>query len=121
MKKRLVLLCALFALGSMVALAADVDGKWMSEAPAGGKGGPQTFTFKASGKTLTGTLDAGRGGPVDIAKGMIDGDKIMFEVTRAGRDGANQTTKYEGTVSGSSIKLTFDNGRGPRDLELKKQ
>lgn len=121
MKNRCVLLCALFALTGLAAFAADIDGKWMSEAPANGKGGPQTFTFKADGKTLTGTQEGGRGGPVEISKGMIDGEKVMFEVTRNGRDGNPVTTKYEGTVSGSMIKLSADNGRGPREMELKKQ
>jgi hypothetical protein len=119
MKNRLFVLAALFALASLVAFGAAIDGKWMSEAQ--GKGGPQTLTLKADGMKLTGSLDAGRGGAVDIANGKIEGDKVSFEVTRPGRDGAAQTTKYSGTVAGSDLKLSFDRGRGPQDVVFKKQ
>src|SRR5205807_222761 len=70
MKKRLVLLCAMFALASIVAFAADVTGKWVGEANPNGKGGPPTFNFKQSGTTLTGTT-AGRGGDVEISNGKV--------------------------------------------------
>ena len=118
MKRRFVVFFALFALASMVAFAADVDGKWTSEPM--GKGGPQTFTFKASGSTLTGSVDGGRGGPVDITNGKIDGDKVSFDVVRDMR-GMSMTMKYSGTVSGSTMKLSVDMGRGPRDITLTKQ
>jgi opacity protein-like surface antigen len=122
MKKRLISLCGLFVLASLVAFAADVTGKWVSEAPAGGKGGPQTFTFKQAGGDLTGSVDAGRGGPVDFAGGKVDGDKVTFEVTRDMGDKGKFTTKYSGTVAGTTIKLNADNGRGtPREITLNKQ
>ncbi len=85
-----------------------------------GKGGPQTFTFKTSGSTLTGTVEGGRGGPVDITNGKVDGDNVSFEVTRE-MNGNSMTAKYSGTVSGDTMKLTVDIGRGPREIELKKQ
>jgi hypothetical protein len=119
MKNRFVLLCALFALVAMVAFGADIDGKWMSDAAA--KGGPQTFTFKAEGSKLTGTVEGGRGGPLTIDNGMLMGDKVMFETTRDAGDKGKFTTKYEGSVSGTTMKLNADNGRGPREMELKKQ
>ena len=118
MKNRLVVFCALLALVSVVAFAADIDGKWMS-APMG-KGGPQTFTFKAEGSTLTGNIQGGRGGPVDITNGKVDGENVSFEVTRE-MNGNSMTAKYSGTVSGDTMKLTVDTGRGPREIELKKQ
>ncbi|HWZ29886.1 MAG TPA: hypothetical protein VNX18_01040 [Bryobacteraceae bacterium] len=119
MKNRLVLLFAMFALVSMVALGADVSGKWMSEAT--GKGGPQTFTLKQSGSSLTGSVEGGRGGAVDISNGKVDGDNVSFEVTRDMGDKGKFTTKYALTVSGSTMKGTGDNGRGPRDITLTKQ
>lgn len=121
MKKRLISLCALLAMSSLMALAADISGTWKSEAPAGGKGGPQTFTFKQSGSALTGTVDAGRGGPVEITSGKVDGDNVSFEVTRDMGDKGKFTTKYAGTVAGTTIKMTADNGRGPREVNLTKQ
>jgi hypothetical protein len=119
MKNRLVLLVAMFALAAMVALGADVSGKWTSE--AGGKGGPQTFTLKQSGKNLTGSVEGGRGGAVDISNGMVDGDTVAFEVTRDMGEKGKFTTKYSGTVSGGTMKLNADNGRGPREVVLTKQ
>ena len=118
MKKRVFLLCALFALSSLVAFAADVTGKWTSEAM--GKGGPQTFTFKQDGSTLTGTVQGGRGGATEIKNGKVDGDNVSFEVTRE-FGGNSMTFKYSGTVEGGSMKMSMDTGRGPRTLTLTKQ
>jgi hypothetical protein len=118
MKKRVVLLCALFALSSLVALAADVTGKWTSEAM--GKGGPQTFTFKQDGAALTGTVQGGRGPAGEIKNGKVDGDNVSFEVTRE-FNGNSMTIKYSGTVSGSSLKLSVGTARGQREVTLTKQ
>jgi|SRR5579863_2078277 hypothetical protein len=118
MKKRVVLLSALLALSSLAAFAADVTGKWMSEAM--GKGGPQTFTLKQDGSALTGTVQGGRGGASEIKNGKVDGDNVSFEVTRE-FNGNSMTLKYSGSVSGSSMKLSVDTGRGPRELTLTKQ
>ncbi len=79
MKNRLVLLFAMFALACMVALGADISGKWVSD--GGGKGGPQTFNLKQAGSALTGSVETQRGA-ADISNGKVDGDKIYFEVTR---------------------------------------
>jgi hypothetical protein len=121
MKKRLVTLCALLALASLVVFAADVSGKWVGEANPNGKGGPPTFQLKADGMALTGTQEGGRGGPVEISNGKIEGDKVSWEVTRDMGDKGKITTKYSGTVSGGTMKLTSDNGRGPREMTLTKQ
>ena len=118
MKNRLVLLFAMLAITCMVALGADVSGKWVSEPT--GKGGPQTFTFKQSGSDLTGTIEGGRGGAVDIKNGKVDGDKVSFEVVREFQ-GNSVTIKYSGTASGSTMNLSFDAGRGARELKLTKQ
>ena len=118
MKNRLLMLFALLALASMVVLGADISGKWTSEAM--GKGGPQTFTLKQDGSNVTGTVEGGRGGPVELKNGKVDGDKVTFEVTRE-FNGNSITTKYALTASGSTLKGSADNGRGPRDITLTKQ
>lgn len=121
MKKRIFSLCALLAIASLVAFAADITGKWVGEANPNGKGGPPTFNLKADGTKLTGSTMA-RGGEIEISNGMIEGDKVMFEVTRDMGDKGKFTTKYSGTVSGSTMKLSMDNGRGtPREITLTKQ
>jgi hypothetical protein len=120
MKNRLMTLCALLALTCMVALGANIDGKWTRENQ--GKNGPttQTLTLKADGSKLTGSLDGGRGGPTDISEGTVMGNDITFKITRQGRDGTPTTTSYKGTLSGDTLKLTFDAGRGPQDQEFKR-
>ena len=119
MKKTVVLLITLLALTCATVFAADVTGKWTSEAT--GKGGPQTYDLKQSGSTLTGTVQGGRGGPIEIQNGKVDGDKVSFDVTRQGRDGNSMTIHYTGTVSGNSITLSFEAGGGTRELKLTKQ
>ena len=119
--KKLISLCALFALTTVMALAADVTGTWKGEANPNGKGGPPTFMFKQDGSTLTGST-TGRGGETAISNSKMDGDKIYFEVTRDLGEKGKFTSKYTGTVSGSSMSLKVDNGRGePRDITLTKQ
>jgi autotransporter translocation and assembly factor TamB len=118
MKNRVVLLSALLALSSFVALAADVSGKWTGEAM--GKGRQQTFTLKQDGSALTGTVQGGRGPAAEIMNGKVDGDNVSFEVTRE-FNGNSMTIKYSGSVSGNSMKLSVNTGRGQRELALTKQ
>ena len=119
MKKRLFSLFGLMAISALVALGADVDGKWMSEAQ--GKGGPQTLTLKADGEKLTGTMEGGRGGPLEISEGMAHGNDVMFKIVRE-FNGNKITQEYKGTVAGSELKLNVTGGRGgPVDVVFKKQ
>jgi hypothetical protein len=109
MKKYLVSLTALLAFTGLVLLAADIDGTWTAETQ--GKNGPQTqtLTITSKGGDLTGKLDAGRGGPVDITDGKIDGPNVMFKVTRDFGKGPN-TQEWKGTLKGG--ELVLDAGRG---------
>ena len=118
--KKVAMVCALLALTCMIAFAAAIDGKWTAQTE--GRNGPQTQTLmlKADGAKLTGTLDGGRGGPVDIMAGKIDGMSVSFQVTRAGRDGASQTITYAGMLMGDDLKLTATGGRGPQELDFKR-
>jgi hypothetical protein len=102
---------AFAALTLWVSFAADIDGKWTAQIE--GRRGPQTqtLTLKASGNTLTGSIQGRRGGAVPISDGNIDGDNVSFNVTREFR--ANKITEgYKGTVSGNELKLTVSGGRG---------
>jgi len=105
MRIRLLLLaCAAMALSSVTAFAADIDGKWTAEMQ--GRNGPQTqtFTFKADGSSLTGTVAGARGGEVAISDGKIDGDTISFTVTRE-FNGNSMKMNYTGKVSGDTIQF----------------
>jgi hypothetical protein len=118
MKLRLVLLsCAL----AVVALAADVTGKWTYETQ--GRNGPQTATMnlKADGSTVTGTV-SGRGGEIQISDGKIDGNTVTFTVVRE-MQGNKITSKYTGTVSGDEIKFKIETEGGQipaREVTAKK-
>jgi hypothetical protein len=112
---------ALAALTLWVSFAADIDGKWTGETQ--GRRGPQTQTLmlKASGTTLTGTLQGGRGGPVEISNGTIDGDNVSFQVVR--EFGENKVTQqFKGTISEGQLKLTMSGGRGePVEVKYKRE
>jgi hypothetical protein len=112
----ILLACAM----AFVALAADPSGKWTYETQ--GRNGPQTvtLTLSASGGSLTGSISGGRGGPVDISDGKIDGDNISFTVVRE-FNGNSITTKYTGKVSSDSLSLTIEGPRGgPQTVTAKK-
>src|ERR1700722_1771987 len=112
---------ALAALTLWVSFAADIDGKWTGQVE--GRNGPQTQTLmlKASGNTLTGSVQGGRGGPVEITNGTIDGGNVAFTVVR--EFGGNKVTQeYKGSFSGGDLKLTVSGGRGePREVSYKKE
>ncbi len=111
MTKKLLFVGMVLLLVAFVVMAADaVSGKWTIEQPGRGGGPPRTSTLelKADGAKLTGGLtQAGRGGDpttTPISNGKVDGNNVSFEVTRD-FGGNPMTTKYEGAVSGSEMKL----------------
>jgi hypothetical protein len=120
MKKYLVTLTALLAFTGLVLLAADIDGTWTAETQ--GKNGPQTqtLTLLSKGGTLTGKLDGGRGGPVDITDGKIEGANVSFKIVREGKAG-KQEQEYKGTLKGGDLTLTTQGRGGPQDIAFKKK
>ena len=93
-----ILLCA-------AAMAADISGKWKAEfATADGTQRVNTFTFKADGAKLTGTV-AGAQDETPIQNGKINGDDVSFTAERP-----FGMFTYNGKVSGSEIKfkVTFN-------------
>ncbi len=134
MKKTLLALVATLCF-TFMASAADFSGKYVTDpsaAPAGGGGGGgrgggmQTYEFKVSGGTLTGSITrAGRGGgePVvtPIADGKVTGDTFTFSIMQAGRGGGEPTkVEYTGKVVGDKLEITTDRGRGPMTTTLVK-
>src|SRR5580658_2291410 len=101
MTKKLLFATTILFVVAFLAFAADVTGKWTYQQPGfnGGDPIPVTITLKADGATVTGSVPGGmgRGGggggtpppPTEITNGKIDGDKVYFEVSRAGRQGGN--------------------------------
>jgi hypothetical protein len=112
MTKKLLLVVAMMCALTLAVMAADVSGKWTWEQQ--GRNGAQTstLTLKASGSTLTGSLDGGRGGAIDISDGKVDGNMITFTVKRD-MGGQTMSTTYKGTLDGDSLTLEFTRpGRG---------
>lgn len=103
---------------TMVAFAADIDGKWTGEMQTPNGSRPVTFTFTSDGSTLNGST-SGRNGEVKISNGKIDGNNVSFDVVRE-MNGNAMTTHYTGTVSGSELKLKFQMRDQDRELVLKK-
>ena len=121
MTKKLLFVTTLLFVVAFVAMAADVTGKWTYQQPGRGGGDPTpvTITLKQDGSALTGSVPGfGRGGqapPSEISNGKVDGDKVYFETKRQGQNGET-ITKYEGTVSGDTLKLKVTRpGRGGGD------
>jgi hypothetical protein len=106
----------------LLALAADIDGKWTAEVQGrGGNTNTQTLTLKAAGDKLTGSMEGGRGGAVEISDGTIMGAAVAFKVVREFNGNKFEQT-YKGTLAGDELKLSMDNGRGrgPQDITFKR-
>jgi uncharacterized lipoprotein YehR (DUF1307 family) len=119
--RKLLVAVALAGLVAVVASAADVDGKWKSEVTTpDGQARTSTYTFKADGGKLTGTV-SGRQGDTEITEGKISGDEISFVVVRS-YGGEERKIQYKGKVSGDEIKLTvtFGPDRPPREMVAKR-
>lgn len=105
-KSRIVFLSACFVFASLgQAWAADIDGKWVGQVPGrGGQTRETTFTFKAEGDKLTGTM-SGMQGDNPISDGKVAGNEISFKVKLS--FGGNEVTLiYKGNLAGDEIKFT---------------
>jgi len=104
--RKLATLGFLLGILTLTALAADISGKWVAQVPGrGGQTRESTFTFKADGDTLTGTVSGPRGQEVQISDGKITGDEISFSQTME-FNGNTMKLMYKGTISGDQIKFT---------------
>jgi hypothetical protein len=121
MTTRVLFVITLITVLSGLLLAADVTGKWTAQVPGReGQTREQTFTLKADGASLTGTVSGGQGGDTAIADGKISGDNISFTVTRE-MGGNTMKFTYTGTISGDEIKFKREGGQGqPREFTAKR-
>jgi hypothetical protein len=97
-----------------VCLAAGVDGDWMGTVKTPNGDMALTFTFKADGDKLTGTVKS-QMGDLAITDGKIAGDKITFNV-----DAGGNTIAHEGTVKGDTIAVHSHSPWGDMDFDLKR-
>jgi hypothetical protein len=114
---RITLLSCLLA---VVALAADVTGKWSAEVPGrGGNTQTMAINLKAEGNQLTGTV-SGRRGDNPISDGKINGDDISFNVV-LDFQGNSIKMIYTGKVAGDEIKFKREvEGRGSTEFIAKR-
>lgn len=92
-----VLVCA------VAVMAAHVNGKWRAEfTTPDGTQRVNTFTFKADGDTVTGTV-AGAQDETPIKDGKLSGDTISFTADRP-----FGTLTYKGKVNGDEINFTVE-------------
>lgn len=92
----LIIGCAL----AVVALAADVSGKWLAEFTSpDGVQRENTFTFKVDGDAVTGTV-AGSQDDTPIKDGKMTGDSISFTADRP-----FGTFTYKGKINGDEINF----------------
>jgi hypothetical protein len=125
--KLCALTAAIFLAVTGLALGADIDGTWTGtiQGPDGGQGFPISYTFKAEGTTLTGSMpgmpgpDGSPAKPVPIKDGKIDGNKISFSVS-FDMGGQEMKMDYKGVLSGDSLKISFDAMGTPMEFTLKK-
>ena len=87
-------------------ISSSFDGRWTGTTEIQGYGAiPLGYDFKSDGNKLTGTSD-GQSGPMPIANGKIDGDKITFDVT-INLNGQDILVNYTGVLTGDKLKLTW--------------
>ena len=112
MTKTIATFLILLAAVAILAIAADVSGKWIAQIPGrDGSTRETTFVFKAEGDKLTGTMAGPQGEPTAISEGKITGDAISFVVTME-RGGNTMKFTYSGTVAGDEIKMKREGGQG---------
>ena len=115
------LIVSLACLMAGSALAAGIDGKWKAEYTGrDGETRTTTFSFKADGEKLTGTV-SGRQGDTAISEGKVSGDEIAFVVIRI-IQGEERKIQYKGKIAGDEIKMTVQFGPDmpPRDMVAKR-
>ena len=110
-----VILCAAW----LTALAASIDGTWISEKQVGDADGKtyahqSTFALKNNDGVLTGTVVQTSAAPwmreltgrsLEISDGKVDGEKFSFKLKIENKQG-ERISVYEGTIDGDQLKGT---------------
>jgi hypothetical protein len=104
MIRKIGLAVLFLVLGSVSALAANVNGKWTADFTTQAGAQKYTYEFQADGATLTGKAVSEHGN-VAIRNGKIDGDTISF-VEVLSKDGKDIEITYTGKIVGDQINFT---------------
>ncbi|MCC6862345.1 MAG: hypothetical protein IT158_27465 [Bryobacterales bacterium] len=93
------------------AQAADVSGQWLAQIPGrDGNTMETTFTFKAAGEQLTGSME-NQYGEREILDGKVSGDSISFRI-HVEFGGNEMDFLYSGKVSGNQIQFVRERKGG---------
>jgi len=116
MKRKLLISAALLScLVFVMAVAADLTGKWKgSIRTPDGNELPVTYNFKADGDKLTGTAES-QAGVVTVDDGKITGDTFSFKVTVDGTD-----YPHKGKMYADSCGMDIDFGGNPVHFTIKR-
>ena len=104
---------------SLTALAASIDGTWISKKEVGDADGKtyahqSILTLKDTGGVLTGTVVQTSAAPwmreltgrsLEISDGKVDGEKFSFKLKIENKQG-ERISVYEGTIDGDQLKGT---------------
>ena len=104
---------------AFTAFAADVDGKWTGSVSTPNGDFPVSFSFKADGPMLNGSMAGPDGGDIAIKDGMIDGANISFWLSIDMGGNALKLT-YKGVVAADQIKISGDAAGMPFEFVVKK-
>jgi len=122
-----ILACAGLLAG--LALAASIDGKWVSERKMERNGETftivQTLDLKAEGSKLVGTVATAMGDreprKTEVKDGKIDGNKFSFTTVMSTPNGEFKSN-WQGTVEGDTLKGTIARDGGQeRPFEAKRK
>ena len=120
MTKKLLTLVSLSAVFAVMALAADVTGKWTAQVPGRDNQTREVvFNFKADGAALTGTMSGPQGADVAISDGKVDGANIAFSV-KLEFNGNAIVRNYTGAVADDEIKMKSQTQRGAQEFVAKR-
>ena len=115
-----ILVMALIALAAPV-FAADATGTWKGTLETQEGSHELTFSLKANGDKLTGTVSGLRDTDVTVDEGKVQGSTITFSVMSEW-EGNPIKLVYKGEVGADEIKLTMgtDDGSWSTDLTVKR-
>ena len=98
MKRRLILTMLVLGFGiACFAAIVDISGKWSGKLNTDGSDIPVTYTFKADGDKLTGSV-AYAGGDFNITDGKIKGDSLFFDVDYNGSPITHTAKCYKDSI-----------------------
>jgi hypothetical protein len=114
--KNTALITIVFSAMSLTAVAAGIDGKWISDMEVGDADGKtynlrSTIVLKSDGTALTGTITQTSEAPwaqslngktIEISDGRIDGEKFSFKLKMETKTG-ERTALYEGSLKNDEL------------------